>query len=169
MQINTQNYQDLSLYKNQSNQAKATQPREDSKTFGEFLGMVAPTAEKLEQWEKEKQNKEDSTPTLDRETRILALAAKFGNDIEKAMNLQGIRDVSKLDKAIFNQVRKETSLESDAQKVQELLNETIFALQNNRVKSGNLSNGEYESQAQFEVRKSKTIDILSAILQDIKA
>ena len=167
MQI-TQNYQDLSLYKNPSNQAQATQPQEDSKTFGEFLGMVVPTAEKLEQWEKEK-NKEDSTPTLDRETRILALAAKFGNDIEKAMNRQGISDVSKLDKVILNQVRMESSLESDAQKVQELLNETIFALQNDRVKSGNLSNGAFESQAQFEMRKAKTIDILSEILQGIKS
>ena len=168
MQI-TQNYQDLSLYKNPSNQTQATQSQEDSKTFGEHLGIVVPTAEKLEQWGKEKQNKEDSTPTLDRETRILALAAKFGNDIEKAMNRQGISDVSKLDKAIFNQVRMESNLESDAQKVQELLNETIFALQNDRVKSGDLSNGAFESQAQFEARKTKTIDILSEILQGIKA
>lgn len=167
MQI-TQNYQDLSLYRNPSNQAP--QSKEQTKTFGEYLGMVVPTEEKLKQWESETQNKqEDSTPTLERGTRALALAAKFSNDIEKAMKLQGISDVSKLDKAIFNQVRRESSLESSPEKIQDLLDETIFALQNNRVQSGNLSNGAFESQAQFETRKTKTINILSEILQGIKA
>lgn len=170
MQINTQNYQNLSLYKNPSNQTQTTQSQEDSKTFGEHLGMVVPTEEKLKQWESESQNiQEDSTPTLDRGTRALALAAKFANDIEKAMKAQGISDVSKLDKAIFNQVRRESSLESSPEKIQDLLDETIFALQNDRVQSAHLSNGAFESQAQFEARKTKTIDILSEILQGIKA
>ncbi|WP_297811818.1 hypothetical protein [uncultured Helicobacter sp.] len=167
MQI-TQNYQDLSLYRNPSNQAP--QSKEQTKTFGEYLGMVVPTEEKLEQLKQGNQIKqEDSTPTLDRGTRALALAAKFANDIEKAMKAQGISDVSKLDKAILNQVRRESSLESNPEKIQDLLDETIFALQSNRVQSGNLSNGAFESQAQFEARKAKTIDILSEILQGIKA
>ncbi len=132
--------------------------------------MVVPTEEMLEQLENGTYKKpEDSAPTLDRGTRTLAYAAKFANDIEKAMKLQGISDVSKLDKAIFNQARMESSLESNGDKIQDLLDETISALQNDRVKSGNLSNGKYESQAQFEARKARTIDILSEILQGIKA
>ncbi|TLD84575.1 hypothetical protein LS70_003240 [Helicobacter sp. MIT 11-5569] len=171
MQINTQNYQ-YQMFANKANQ-ETTQKQEEAKNFGEYLGIVVPTDEKLEQWEKNKQNAEnlteDSTPTLDRKSRLLAIGAKFINDIDEAMRIQGISDVSKLDSRILNQVRTKNSLESDSTKIQELLEQNIAILQNNRIQNGYLHEGKYESQAHFEERKNKTIDILSEILQNIKA
>lgn len=94
--------------------------------------------------------------------------AEFAAGVQEAMKIQGLTDTKGLDWQLVADIRKRNFYQKDDQ-VDERLQTYIDIISDPNIFQRGSYMGQTESPEHFEKRKSQAIDILSEILQGIKA